>query len=207
MGVARTPSIPAWIEPELARRAGLEALESESRKPRSPRFRQASQQELYNTLLRNAAFSRAVSWHDRTGSAEGIEVRHPFLDSRLVEYIFALPPGRLMGREGRKALLRRAMHGRLPEVVRLRRGKTRFGTFMDVSLREKGAERITELLHRPLMVQMGLLRRDQLRSAYKAYQSGELAHRNLWYAFTLESWLRRCARATTQHHLNTPAAA
>jgi asparagine synthase (glutamine-hydrolysing) len=203
-GTARRPSTPSWIEPELARRAGLDALGSESRKPR---FRQASRQELYDTMLRSAAFSRAVSWHDRMGSAEGIEVRHPFLDSRVIEYVFALPPGRLVGREGRKALLRRAMQGRLPDFVRLRRDKTRFGPFIDVTLREKGADRIAELLHRPLMVKMGILRNDQLRSAYKAYQSGDLTHRKLWYAFTLETWLRRCARATTQHHLNTPAAA
>jgi asparagine synthase (glutamine-hydrolysing) len=49
-----------------------------------------------------------------------VEVRFPFLDLRLIEYLLALPPFPWFFR---KNLIRRAMNGRLPESV-LRRPKT-----------------------------------------------------------------------------------
>ena len=49
-----------------------------------------------------------------------VEVRYPFLDLRIVEYLLALPPFPWFFE---KALLREAMIGRLPESVR-RRPKT-----------------------------------------------------------------------------------
>jgi asparagine synthase (glutamine-hydrolysing) len=49
-----------------------------------------------------------------------VEVRYPFLDLRIVDYLLAIPPFPWFFE---KALLREAMAGRLPETVR-RRPKT-----------------------------------------------------------------------------------
>jgi asparagine synthase (glutamine-hydrolysing) len=46
-----------------------------------------------------------------------LEVRHPFLDLRIVDYILALPP---FPWTYQKSLLREAVAGRLPESVRTR---------------------------------------------------------------------------------------
>ena len=47
-----------------------------------------------------------------------VEVRHPFLDLRIVNFMLALPPFPLFFE---KKLLREAVAGRLPESVRTRR--------------------------------------------------------------------------------------
>ena len=46
-----------------------------------------------------------------------IEVRYPFLDLRVVEYLLAIPPFPWFFE---KAVLRKAMAGRVPEAIRLR---------------------------------------------------------------------------------------
>ena len=47
-----------------------------------------------------------------------VEVRHPFFDLRIVNYLLALPPFPLFFE---KKLLREAVAGRLPEKIRTRR--------------------------------------------------------------------------------------
>ena len=85
------------------------------------------------------------------------------------------------------------MAGILPEPLRLRRHKTTFGSFVDVSLREKAGQKITSLLSSPLIVDLGLVDGAKLRSAFTAYRHGELNpdSRRVWFAITLELWLRR----------------
>jgi asparagine synthase (glutamine-hydrolysing) len=57
---------------------------------------------------------------DKMSMAHGLEVRVPFLDYRLVEFLFSLPgPMKVSGpaTTGTKRMLRRAMRGRLPAAV------------------------------------------------------------------------------------------
>jgi asparagine synthase (glutamine-hydrolysing) len=58
---------------------------------------------------------------DRMAMAHGVELRHPFLDHRLIELAGRLPPRwKLQGLQ-EKAILRQALKGLLPEATRLRR--------------------------------------------------------------------------------------
>ena len=63
---------------------------------------------------------------DRASMAHGLEVRSPFLDHRLVEFLVALPSNMKLHRLTTKFLLRRTMRTRLPEET-LRRAKKGFG--------------------------------------------------------------------------------
>jgi asparagine synthase (glutamine-hydrolysing) len=136
---------------------------------------------------------RLANWHDRSSAAFGIEVRHPFLDRRLFEYVLAIPGEQLFRLDVTKGLLRRSMRGSLPERIRGRQGKTRFTPFLDSVLRERAAGEITELLRSPRAVELGVFDGDRLRSAYLDFLGGtDEARRALWYAITLEIWLRRC---------------
>ena len=65
---------------------------------------------------------------DRNSMAHSIEARVPFLDHRLVEFAFAQPEQQLMDAALNKWILRRAMSGRIPEVVRTRPDKMGFPT-------------------------------------------------------------------------------
>jgi asparagine synthase (glutamine-hydrolysing) len=65
---------------------------------------------------------------DRNSMAHSIEVRVPFLDHRLVELAFSLPPDWHMRGPWNKYMLRQAMHDRIPESVRTRVDKMGFPT-------------------------------------------------------------------------------
>ncbi len=66
------------------------------------------------TLLRN--------W-DRASMRHGVEIRMPFMDWRLVTYIFSLPPESKVKNGFSKRILRDAMKGYLPENIRTRKYK------------------------------------------------------------------------------------
>ena len=65
---------------------------------------------------------------DRNAMAHGVEVRMPFLDHRLVSLAFRLGARWKLHGEYTKVVLRAAMEGRIPEVVRKRVSKFGFPT-------------------------------------------------------------------------------
>lgn len=66
------------------------------------------------TILRN---------FDKISMQHGIEIRMPFMDYRLVSYVFSLPQSSKIGEGYSKKILRDAMMGILPEEIRLRKNK------------------------------------------------------------------------------------
>ena len=59
---------------------------------------------------------------DRIGMAHSVEMRHPFLDYRVVDFAFRLPPNWRMRGLNEKYLLKRAFRGMIPEGI-VRRAK------------------------------------------------------------------------------------
>jgi asparagine synthase (glutamine-hydrolysing) len=184
-------SVPSWIAPDFARRTGLkDRLAEVLRIPAQGRARD----ELYRNLIARPSYQSSVDWYDRNARPLGIEVRHPFLDRRLFELIFALPPAHLVRLGERKPLLRRALAGVLPDFIRLRRDKTSLGSFVDFSLR-KEADRVRSLLAAPLSAELGIVDGEAVRHAFESYCRGEriAEQRSLWSVISLELWLRRYA--------------
>jgi len=78
--------------------------------------------------IREALYLSLVNWlpllldrKDRMSAAVGFEVRVPFCDYRLVEYVWNIPWEMMNTGDIEKGILRRAMSGLLPEEVRCRR--------------------------------------------------------------------------------------
>jgi asparagine synthase (glutamine-hydrolysing) len=67
---------------------------------------------------------------DRLSMAHGVEIRAPFLDWRLVTFIFSLPSNVKLGNCFTKHILRESMHGIIPESIRLRKSKIGFASPM-----------------------------------------------------------------------------
>jgi asparagine synthase (glutamine-hydrolysing) len=96
-------------ENALPRRAGFNALSNALAHDSFGRF--------LTSLLR---------YGDRNAMAHSREVRLPFCDHRLAEFVFSLPPHLLMGDAQTKRLLRESMTGILPERIRTRWRKQGF---------------------------------------------------------------------------------
>jgi len=65
---------------------------------------------------------------DRAGMISSVEIRMPFMDYRLVEYVFSLPLSSKLGKGFTKLVLREAMKGKIDETLRTRTFKVGVGS-------------------------------------------------------------------------------
>lgn len=129
------PSFPHWIAPDFAKRVNLAArwktqLMNSALEPHP--IRPAAHASLslpqWSSLFEN----------ENPGVTRcPVEVRHPFIDLRIVDYLLALPPFPWFYE---KVLLREAMAGRIPESVRLRPKTPLAGDPLLKQLQMPGAE-------------------------------------------------------------------
>ena len=92
------------------------------------------QDRLRNELVRwqmTTQLPEFLRYADRSSMAFGREVRLPFLDHRLVEYCFALPPDLLLNRAVTKVALREAMRGIVPDTILDRKDKIAYAPPQD----------------------------------------------------------------------------
>ena len=123
--------------------------------------------------------------------ASSVEARLPFLDHRLVQFLFALPADMKIRDGWTKYIMRRALEGRIPELIRTRADKVAFSTPEDAWFRE-GRSFILGVLDAPSARNRGLYRRRELLSLLNAHFSGNInAGRAIWRALNLELWFRR----------------
>jgi asparagine synthase (glutamine-hydrolysing) len=108
--------------------------------------------------------------------------------------VLAIPSTQHYRAGWRKWLLRRATAGIVPESIRWRKDKTNFLPFLALGLQQKEVAQVIALLEAPFLRQLGIVKPDELRSAYDGYlgMPPETVDAPLWYCITLELWL--------QHH-------
>jgi asparagine synthase (glutamine-hydrolysing) len=82
-----------------------------------------------------------LRFEDRNSMSHSIEARVPFLDHRLVEYAFRLPPDAKIRGAETKRVLREAMRDVIPEPIRQRRDKIGFRADPAASTRFADAHR------------------------------------------------------------------
>jgi len=112
---SETPAYPGWLNEDLEKRLGLrDRWESLSRIAHAPTAARPEAHEAMASPLWENLFEE----HDAGLTRVSVEVRHPFFDLRLVNFLLALP--RLPWCCD-KQLLREAAFGVLPDAVRLRR--------------------------------------------------------------------------------------
>ncbi|MDR7098317.1 asparagine synthase (glutamine-hydrolyzing) [Lysobacter niabensis] len=140
--------------------------------------------------LQHPYVTTALERYHRVAAVHGIQPRHPFTDRQLIEFAVTLPDRQRQSDGWSKAILRRAMHDRLPEAVRMRRDKTSLGwRFNDAALSDGGRYPLREQLqaHRGVLapyVDLAKLDAALAASTPEAFEAvGE--------ALTLGAWLSR----------------
>jgi len=127
---------------------------------------------------------------DRATMSVGLEARSPFLDHRLIEFCWRLPPALLVGDGGGKAPLRRIAAKILPPEV-LTAPKQGFSIPIGQWLRGPLRTWADSLLHSAALEALGV-RPQPVLSAWRIHLSGErdLGH-GLWAVLSLAAWGRR----------------
>lgn len=123
-------SISPWIKQEFAQEYQLwpKLLEYMSQLSSYP------VEEGFNRLGRQAAVGNWANWY--LASPQGMQLSHPFLDTRLISYSFSLPREIKEVPGVAKPLLKAAMKGILPNAILTRRIKANFNEVYGRGLRQ-----------------------------------------------------------------------
>ncbi len=136
-------------------------------------------------------------------ATRGIELRHPFHDRRLTAFMMGLPGRQLRWLDVNKQILRRAMQGTLPELVRTRRTKAMFVPPMVRAIEDRLRQRPMADL---ICVREGWVDGAALLRTLGAFQAWIANHPTranmpkdslnpVWMALSLDVWLRRAGVA------------
>jgi asparagine synthase (glutamine-hydrolysing) len=139
---------------------------------------------------------------DRQATAFGLDNFLPFLDYRLVEFMFRIP-GTMKFREGvTKKLLREAMRGILPEETRTRIKKTGWNAPAHVWFSGQAREKLLDMVHSRQFRERGIYRFQEIVRLIDEHEQIIARHEPrdnhmmfLWQLVNLEVWLSELSAA------------
>jgi asparagine synthase (glutamine-hydrolysing) len=134
-----------------------------------------------------------LTYNDKMSMASSVEVRVPFLDRDLAEFVaWNVPPDlKLKGRlqPTTKYIFRKAMEGLLPEEV-LHQPKAGFGVPTDYWLANDLKEMVDDLLSETQIRQRGLFRPEAVRRFVDEQRGTRDWSMQIWQFLTLELWMQ-----------------
>jgi asparagine synthase (glutamine-hydrolysing) len=132
-----------------------------------------------------------LRYEDKNSMAFSIEARVPFLDHELVEYIFKLPIDQKIDGGWNRAVYRRAMRGRIPELNRRRRSKIGF-TNPEVTWIRGRAARMRAIFDSATCRGRGIYDNDRLVRDFDAWLAGAPGDPLIfWRTMVTELWMQR----------------
>ena len=128
---------------------------------------------------------------DQTAMAASIESREPYMDHRLVEFAFQLPPRMKIRGKTNKYILRQALKDVLPKRI-LERQKMGIPVPIGTWLRGSYRGLLSEYVVGGRAAERGLFRREELERLVEEHTSMRRDHRHrLWSLINLELWHRQ----------------
>ena len=184
---------PPWISPDWARRARLSDRWRDAPRPPTPGgFAQAQRYHAYSLARRHVNVENGVAY----AASRGVELRHPLHDLRLTRFLMGAAGGMLRRAGVKKHLLREAMRGTLPEIVRTRNGKANIAPPVIDAVTARLAERPIGDLHCVKLGWVDAARLEQYHAAHAAWRSeGTPAklppepYGPVWNAVAIDLWL------------------
>ena len=187
-------TLPDHINPEFARKIGLaqhlEAIQTDHHA--NPTVRDQQWQALSSGL-----FTYVLEQCDRCASASSLELRHPFMDKRLIEFCLALPSDQKLYDGWTRIVMRRAMTS-LPDAIRWRGGKAHLTANFTHGLLTHNRERLSHEM--------------DLKSATETFIHSSIAQKSydkltgntattqdrmtVWHASSLNIWLHEYGQFT-----------
>lgn len=179
---------PEWFPEPTAARLGLSAY----RPPTPPKGLNLPQRQIYENAVSRLVRPVLDSYSYSMGPF-GIEARHPFLDRRLAEFVFAVPVALWLQGRWPKWLLRHATAGVLPDAVRWRGDKTAFSSYFAAGV-VRNREWVEEVLADPGLQELGLMDNAALLARFRSTVTSnpEKATHEIEWALATQCWFQRC---------------
>jgi asparagine synthase (glutamine-hydrolysing) len=180
----RRDALFRMTEPEVLRRALHPVAEAAEDCSGLDRINQVSFLELRNyvanTLLRDA---------DVMGMAHGLEIRQPYLDHKLVEFLFTLPGNYKRSRTSPKWLLTNSLGAELPKEV-VHRAKRGFLLPFDRWLRKELRPEVEAVLCAEDRSSTGILDTETVHTVWRDFLAGRASWSRPWSLYVLKRWMR-----------------
>jgi len=176
-----------WIDRRFARSSGMDRPGSDDAEVRA--IRQPSRRMQFMMLR-----CLAVEMGFRHCVSPEIDVRYPFVDRRLIDFVFAIPIDQHLRPGETRSLQRRAMARVLPHEIAYRQSKGGPGASIYRRFRQRWPA-IKALFDQPRVCDYGYVDRAALAEALqRAAHSQNLNAPGLLRLVALESWLRTLER-------------
>ena len=126
---------------------------------------------------------------DTMSMAHSLEVRVPFVDHHIVEFVCGLPPGweRRWGHP--KRLLEASLRDVIPPEISTRK-KQGFALPMAKWMRGDLREILEDVLSEESLRRRGIFSPQEVRRQYARFREGKLAYPLIWFLAVLELWFR-----------------
>ncbi len=154
------------------------------------KFKNVLFDRLYQSLM-NLTLPGLLHYEDRNSMAHSIEARVPFLDYRLVEFVFSLPMNQIVRDATTKVILREAMEGIIPETVRTRFDKMGFVTPEDIWFRGALKDQVLQVLDSKSFAERGYFDVEEVKKTFYRHCRREInLSSTIWRWVNLELWFR-----------------
>lgn len=195
VAIAR-PFLPERLKWQLrARATGAAALVGDGLRDKKQHpalenglFRSRFRQTMYR-ILTQQGLPELLHYEDRNSMAHSIEARVPFLDYRLAELLFSVPPNALFDQGVTKVVLRKGLSDVLPPEVRDRRDKLGFVTPGSRFFRGALGDLAADVFASQSFAERGFVDAKAAKSLLERHREGaHEAGQELWRALNVELW-------------------
>tara|TARA_B100000787_G_scaffold110825_2_gene82463 strand:- start:1050 stop:2876 length:1827 start_codon:yes stop_codon:yes gene_type:complete len=151
---------------------------------------QLRDRQLYD--IQKTSVPALTHYEDRMSMANGIEIRLPFLDHRLVEYALKMPESYKLNSGWTKFVLRKAVEDKLPKSITWRKDKQGFINPQSQWLKHEWKEIVLEhIADDSLCSKFGIIDSKSMQKKYNDFLLGKSVwHREIFTVISLEMWLR-----------------
>ncbi|MEM8808780.1 MAG: lasso peptide isopeptide bond-forming cyclase [Cyanobacteria bacterium P01_G01_bin.38] len=183
---------PKLVKPSFAEKINLDCRiqANDQTSPASSTPREQHWQSLNHGVL-----ALILEQLDRCAAAFSLEVRHPFMDKRLVEFCLALPAEQKLNQGWTRMVLRRAMTDILPDSVQWRGGKANMTANLVHGLQVRDRKQLDDIMLNQLDIVEPYINLDVLKASYDRLISTQKVKAKdsmiVWQAVILALWLQR----------------
>ena len=146
---------------------------------------------LYN-MMHNTSIQTLLHFEDRISMGNSVESRVPFLDHRLVDFVFTLPSQFKIKPPYTKLIHRQAMKDLIPTAIYQRKDKGIYSSpFYQDWMKGEMREYLSDIMNSASFRQRGIWDLPKINQQWQKYLDGDTAPAEMLYqTFSLEFWFR-----------------
>ncbi len=147
---------------------------------------------LFN-MMHNTSIQTLLHFEDRLSMAHSVESRVPFLDHRLVDFVFSLPSQYKLKPPHTKLIHRQAMKDLIPGQIYRRKDKGIFSSpFYELWMKGEMKAYLSDIINSSAFRQRGIWHLGKINQQWQHYIAGDKHPAEMLYnVFALELWFRQ----------------